>query len=124
MKIAIIGYGNMGKTYAKSFVNSGVVAPHEVFVVSRKIPLILNNPIPFDNFSTEAQYVVPNCDIVILAVKPQDFKFLSESLNGLFSQNQIVLSVMAGVTLKTISGLTGASKVIRCMPNMASSIGM
>lgn len=124
MKIAIIGYGNMGKTYARSFINSGVVSPDEIFVVSRKVQLILNNPIPFDNFSTDAKSVVPKCDLVILCVKPQDFKFLSESLTGLFSPNQVVLSVMAGVKIESIAALTGATQVIRCMPNMASSIGM
>ncbi|RZJ67427.1 MAG: pyrroline-5-carboxylate reductase [Flavobacterium sp.] len=124
MKITIIGYGNMGKTYAKSFINSGVVAPHEIFVVSRKIPLILNNPIPFDNFSTEAKTFVGDCDVVVLAVKPQDFNELSKTLSGLFLEDCIVLSIMAGIKINTISKLTKATKIIRAMPNMASSIGM
>lgn len=124
MKITIIGYGNIGKTFTQSFINSGVVHSADIRVLCKRLPLVIGNAVPFDNFSTEAREAVEGAEVVILSVKPQDFPELAKSLHGIFSPNQILLSVMAGVTIETISRLTDASKIIRSMPNVASQIGM
>lgn len=124
MKITIIGYGNIGKTFTQSFTNSGVVKAENIKVLCKRPPLVIGNALPFDNFSTQASEAVSGSDVVLLSVKPQDFPDLGASLNGVFSDGQILLSVMAGVTMETISRLTGARKIVRSMPNVASQIGM
>jgi pyrroline-5-carboxylate reductase len=123
MKIAIIGYGNMGRTYVQSFISSGVVKAADIFVLAKSLPE-QDDSIPLQNFFTSPQTVITDADITILAVKPQDFHLVALSLNGLFRENQLLLSVMAGVTIKTISGLTGVSRIIRSMPNVGAKIGM
>ena len=42
MKIAIIGYGNMGQTYASSFVSSGFIKSDDIFVLTRDFSKISN----------------------------------------------------------------------------------
>ena len=32
MKVLIIGFGNMGQTYASSFISSGFVNPNDIYV--------------------------------------------------------------------------------------------
>jgi len=125
MKIAIIGYGNMGKTYAGSFINSRFIKAEDIFVLGRSA--VSENEtfgIPTVNFYTKPDVKIAEADIVILAVKPQDFKTASNDLKSILDDNQIILSVMAGVTIETIEKLTGLSKIVRSMPNIATQIGM
>lgn len=125
MKITIIGYGNMGKTYAGSFINSRFIKADDIFVLTRSAVQEKEAfGIPLTNFYTEPDSKLAETDIVILAVKPQDFKAVSENLKGLLNEKQILLSVMAGVTIATIEKVTGLSKIVRSMPNIATQIGM
>lgn len=125
MKIAIIGYGNMGKTYAGSFINSRFIKANDIFVLTRSAVQEKEAfGIPLNNFFTVPNPKITEADIVILAVKPQDFKAVSEDLKPLLNDKQILLSVMAGVTISTIGKLTGLLKIVRSMPNIATQIGM
>lgn len=115
----------MGKTYAGSFINSRFIKTDDVFVLTRSAVHEKDAfGIPATNFFTAHDPKIAETDIVILAVKPQDFKAVSEDLKVLLNENQILLSVMAGVTISTIAELTGLSKIVRSMPNIATQIGM
>jgi len=125
MKIAIIGYGNMGKTYASSFINSRFIKAEDIIVVDKFMPTNKEAfGIPSVNFISEINDSFSETDIVILAVKPQDFESVSEKLKSKLSDKQIVLSIMAGVTIGTIQKMTDCTKVVRSMPNIVSQIGM
>lgn len=125
MKIAIIGYGNMGKTYAGSFINSRFIHAKDIFILNRSQVTDKDAfGIPTENFFSVPNSKLTETDIVILAVKPQDFKTVSENLKSVLDEKQIVLSVMAGVTISTIEKLIGISKIVRSMPNIATQIGM
>lgn len=58
------------------------------------------------------------CDIIILAVKPQDFDNVKLDL-----KNELLISIMAGVTLKKLAEKTGAKKIVRAMPNLPLRVG-
>lgn len=60
-----------------------------------------------------------DADIIILAVKPQDFKNVSLRI----SADTLVVSVMAGVSVATISRHLGTKKIIRAMPNTPARFG-
>ncbi|WP_313807265.1 pyrroline-5-carboxylate reductase [Flavobacterium sp.] len=125
MKIAIVGYGNMGKTYAGSFIHSRFIKADDIFVFSRTIPSEKETfGIPVGNFHTAINIRISEADIVILAVKPQDFNAISLPLKDFISETQIVLSVMAGVKIETIEKQLQCSKIVRSMPNIATQIGM
>ena len=69
MKIAIIGFGNMGQTYASSFVSSGFIKSEDIFVLTRNFSKITNTyTIPNANFFTEISESFLSVDIVIIAV--------------------------------------------------------
>ena len=124
MKVLIIGYGNMGKTYANSFINSRFIKPEDIFVLNRsKIADYENASIPKSNFWIEPKQLISEIDILIIAVKPQDFSSLVEQICPFLKNQQLVFSVMAGVTLKSISNKLKCDKVVRCMPNIPTQIG-
>jgi pyrroline-5-carboxylate reductase len=63
------------------------------------------------------------CEIVVLAVKPQDAKAALASIAGMV-KGKLLISIAAGVTLDTLSRrLGGHRKLVRCMPNTPSLIG-
>lgn len=75
MRIAIIGFGNMGKTYANSFISSGFIGASDILILNRnKVEEKNTFGIDFDNFYTEPTPQIFESDILILAIKPQDFK--------------------------------------------------
>ena len=124
MKIAIIGYGNMGQTYASSFVSSGFIKSEDIFVLTRDLSKISNKyTIPEANFFTEISASFLSVDIVIIAVKPQDFENLCFQIKDFITENHLILSVMAGISIENISNKLQVKKIIRSMPNIPTQIG-
>ncbi|MBI2484509.1 pyrroline-5-carboxylate reductase [Candidatus Uhrbacteria bacterium] len=58
-------------------------------------------------------------DIVILAVKPQDFRSAYMSVK----KDALIISIMAGVTVAAIRKKTGSKKIVRAMPNTPARFG-
>ena len=115
----------MGKTYANSFIASRFIKPEDIFVLVRNtIFPTINNGIPEVNFSHLSTERISDFDIVILAVKPQDFSVLAQSIKPYLKDSQIIFSVMAGITLAKLEAELSCSKVVRSMPNIPTQIGM
>jgi len=66
---------------------------------------------------------VNNKDIVVLAVKPQNLPEVLSDLKGCIKPTQLVLSIVAGVKIGTISQGLGYGSIVRCMPNTPAQIG-
>ena len=124
MKVLIIGYGNMGKTYANSFISSRFIKPEDIHVLVRNDFSNVETVIPKSNFSTIPSEKIGDFDILILAVKPQDFVVLAKSIQPFLKDSQIIFSVMAGITLAKLSSELSCEKVVRSMPNIPTQIGM
>lgn len=124
MKVMIIGFGNMGKTYANSFISSRFIKPEDIHVLTRSRNATANEyGIPYSNFTFIPNQRIEDFDIIILAVKPQDFSALAFDVKPFLNPNQIVFSVMAGVTISIIEKQLGCSKIVRSMPNIPTQIG-
>jgi len=61
-------------------------------------------------------------DVVIVAVKPQSFLQLADSIS-IDMSGKLVISIMAGVTIDKIKNSLSAFKVVRSIPNLAIRIG-
>lgn len=124
MQILIIGGGNMGSTYAQSFVRSHITSKKNMMILEK-------SPEKAAELSTKdigtvygrAEDCIHLADLIILAVKPQDTTQLFEYLRPLVTPNQVFLSIMAGVKISTISKSLDINKVIRAMPNLPAQIG-
>lgn len=114
----------MGQTYANSFIGSGFVQPKDMFILSRnEVQNKKEYLIPTENFSTTVSNELFNVDIIIVAVKPQDFIELSEQIKTFLNQEHLILSVMAGISIERIQSELNVEKVVRSMPNISTQIG-
>ena len=125
MKILVIGGGNMGMTYAQSFLRSHITEKENMMILE-KSP---EKAVELAKKDIGVVYSMPEdclhkADIIILAVKPQDTPELFKTLKPHIDKQQVFLSIMAGVTIDTISEELGVEKVIRAMPNLPAKIGM
>lgn len=121
----IVGSGNMGKTYARSFLTSRFITEKDLFVLdkSREQSAALTEVSSGNVFDKPGPFIT-DADVVILAVKPQDFAGLAGQVKPYISNQQLVLSIMAGIKISTIIGLLCSNRVVRCMPNLPAQIGM
>ncbi len=97
-KIAVIGEGTMGS------------------IIIKLLKKLKYTPIGFGRGDNLAK--AESCDIVILAVKPQDFKNVILKLK----KDVLVISIMAGTSVATIKKQLKVNKIIRAMPNMPARI--
>lgn len=67
--------------------------------------------------------LVDICDIVILAVKPQDLLIALEPTTRAFDKNKIVISVAAGIRMEKLERYIQGARLARVMPNTPSLIG-
>ncbi|WP_338409166.1 pyrroline-5-carboxylate reductase [uncultured Flavobacterium sp.] len=124
MKVLIIGYGNMGQTYASSFTSSGFVHEKDIYVLNRSEVEEKNYfSLVKDNFHTKPISLLFDVDIIILAVKPQDFSNLAIDIQPYVSESHIILSVMAGISIESLHSKLGSNKIVRSMPNIPTQIG-
>ncbi|MCO6489771.1 MAG: pyrroline-5-carboxylate reductase [Phaeodactylibacter sp.] len=125
MKILIIGGGNMGMTYAQSFLRSHITNKEDMMILEKsaqKAEELAKKDI--GTIYSRAEDCLAQADLVIFAVKPQDAPVLFQSLRALIDPQQVFLSIMAGVKIGSICDALGVSKVIRAMPNLPAQIGM
>lgn len=61
--------------------------------------------------------------VVVLCVKPQRLNGVLSELRGVVTANQLVISIIAGATIETISQNLENLRVVRTMPNTPSQIG-
>lgn len=61
--------------------------------------------------------------VVVLCVKPQRMSGILKDLSGSVGNDQLVISIVAGTTIDTISDALENELVVRAMPNTPSQIG-
>lgn len=69
---------------------------------------------------------IADSDVVIVAFKPKDAVEGLKALGPLLQRNQLLVSVIAGLSTSTIADLLGKpdQPIVRTMPNTSSSIGL
>ncbi len=119
-----VGGGNMAEAILRAVIDHKIIAPKRIIVSDpeagrRDVMRSLGVVIAEDN-----RRVITGADQVMLAVKPQMFPKLSEELKAIEADQQVVLSIMAGVSTAKIAAAIGrASRVVRIMPNTPLMVG-
>lgn len=126
MKIAILGAGNMGLSFSKSFLKYDLIKPENLHLITRNRDKIskIEKDFPQSQIYIFDDVQELEADLIIIAVKPQDFKNVAENIRFKLKENQMVLSIMAGITIEKIQNLLHHHLVVRAMPNYPTLLGM
>ena len=124
MKVLVIGAGNMGLTYSEGMATSPLLNKHKLRIYDTDPKKIerLRKDTRFNVFDT-LDDCLPKADIVFIAVKPYHSDELFEQMKPMLNDNQIIVSLMAGVTIDSVKKKLGRKKVIRTMPNLPAQVG-
>lgn len=121
--LVFIGCGNMGSAMIKALLENGIYQPEDLKIIEK-----LTNSYT-DTFSshgivhlTRLQDVGAPIKNVILAVKPQNAEPLLSELSERKEEIEVVISIMAGITISQIENALSDSQIIRCMPNTPAAI--
>ncbi|MDD2221207.1 MAG: NAD(P)-binding domain-containing protein, partial [Clostridia bacterium] len=117
--IVFIGGGNMAEGIIRGMVNNQVAdsANIRVYDVIQERMDYLNDTygvVPV----TDIKAAVKGCDIIFIAVRPQDIESVSARIKDDITTDKVIVSICAGIDLKKLADLFGSqSRLARVMPN-------
>ena len=115
--IGFIGAGNMATAIIKGLIaQKGSGSFINVFdVSSEKLDEISKLGV---NAFSSSQDVVKNSEIIVLAVKPQNYAEVLEALKDVVSTDKTFVSIAAGISINYVQSALGCEcPVVRVMPN-------
>jgi pyrroline-5-carboxylate reductase len=113
--IGIIGFGNMGSAIAEQLKRD-----YQILCFDKDSTK--TEDLPRIRVAKGIEDLVKRTEVIILAVKPQDFDPVLGSMKGL-AKDKLIISIAAGITTDYIEKMLGPVRVIRAMPNIAAKIG-
>ena len=118
-EITFVGFGNMGSAIV------GGILKENIFT---KINIIESDTSKFKlkekrlNFIEKINSEINSSKFIFLCVKPQSFDDLSKIIKNFLSEDQILISIMAGIKISNIQDYTEHEKVVRIMPNTPAQV--
>jgi pyrroline-5-carboxylate reductase len=115
-----IGGGNMAEAIIKGMTSQGM---RDIYVSEpreeRRRELEKTYGVRTSGSNRE---VVSACEILFLAVKPQNMEAVLTEIAGTVTEDKTVVSIAAGITLSYLEAKLGTKKLIRVMPNTPSLV--
>jgi pyrroline-5-carboxylate reductase len=123
-RVAILGAGTIGESLLRGLLSGGWREPGELVVTvrdeERATELAERHGVRATRSNTEA---VAGAELIVIAVKPQDFDTLLGEIGGVLTPEQTVLSVAAAIPTATIeSKVAPGVPVVRAMPNRPATV--
>jgi pyrroline-5-carboxylate reductase len=124
MKLGFIGGGYMGEAIVSAALKSGLATADDIAVsdvaAARRKHLATTYSVSVSESNVDA---ARRGEIVVLAIKPQEFDNVAGELRGELDSSQVVVSIMAGVPLEQVVSGLGNREAVRAMPNTAAFVG-
>ncbi|WP_338600736.1 pyrroline-5-carboxylate reductase [Sulfolobus tengchongensis] len=121
LTIAVIGAGKIGSAIVRAiktkYRNVNIIATARKDETLKSLRE-LNIESTKDN-----NYAVARSDVIILSVKPYHFPTVLRQVSIEAWRNKVVISIMAGIKLATLSNLLNGAEVFRAMPNINAIVG-
>ncbi|SMC00212.1 pyrroline-5-carboxylate reductase [Hymenobacter roseosalivarius DSM 11622] len=125
LRIAILGCGNMGQAFAKAFLQYNLVARTDMLLLGRDDAHCQRlNASQLGMPTGLLSAAIGSYDVVLVAVKPQDFGRVADGLRQVLQPEQVVVSIMAGIPISRLQRELDHRQVLRAMPNTPALLGM
>ncbi len=122
--IGFIGAGQMAQALARGLVNAGLTGPSQLSAAD-PIPAAIEKfsaALPGANRLASNRELAERCEILVLAVKPQQFAAAAADLAAA-TANKLVISILAGVRLANLAAALPRARLVRVMPNTPALVG-
>ena len=124
-ELGLIGVGNMGTALLKGVLSSNTIDKEKIIIYDVREEVIKNR---IQEFNVKAvgsnTELVQQVKFIIIAVKPQNIDSVLEEIGPKLSEDQILISIAAGVTLDYIKKFIGKNiGLVRVMPNTPALVG-
>jgi pyrroline-5-carboxylate reductase len=123
--IGFIGAGQMARALAQGFSAAGLLADKQI-VAADPVPAALEEfkrLLPGSNIVTNNAELAKRCDVIVLAVKPQQAKTAMAELRGALGNEKLVISIVTGIRLQSLADGLGPCRLVRVMPNTPCLVG-
>ena len=124
MEYVFIGGGNMGRALAAALIGKGVCLPEAILVVDPDPEARERGSALGCEVAEVIDDQVGEAPTVLLAVKPQSAPGMYGQLKEFLRPEQVLVSIMAGITLEGIRAGLGHDALVRVMPNTPSQVGL
>lgn len=113
----------MAQAMIRGLLETGFILPERLLVSNRSPgkPQKLSEQYGITSMQSNEE-LVEQSDIVILCVKPQDLLAAIEPISQSFVEGQIVISLAAGIRMKTLERVLPQCRLVRLMPNTPTLI--
>ena len=118
--IGFIGGGNMAEALIKGMTAEGM---KDILVSEPRKERVVELERTYGVKAAESSRdIAMSCDIIILAVKPQNMESVLDELSDVIDETKTVVSIAAGITLSYLQSKLKTGKIIRVMPNTPALI--
>lgn len=121
-KIAVLGGGNIGTSLALGLLKSEQLTADDIILTEKRASRIQFLRKRGFQVTEDNSRAAGESEIIVMAVKPQQFKTLAEEIRESISPEKVLLSTITGVTHNDIENEFGNVPNIRIMPNIALEI--
>ena len=124
-RLVFLGGGQMAEAIAGGVIAAGLLAPDRIAASEVRADRrdYLDSKLGIRAVASNVEAVTLG-DVIILALKPQDIGIVLQEIGGLVREDQLVVSIAAGVPLSKLEPpFAAAVPVIRVMPNTPCLVG-
>src|SRR5690606_10153038 len=125
--LGFIGAGRMATALARGCVRANLVSAAEVLASDphEASRALFADQIAGARATADNAAVLAECDVVVLAVKPQMMEAVLAEIRDHAAPRHLLVSIAAGVTLQRLAaGLPAGTRLIRVMPNTPCLVGL
>ena len=124
MKLGIVGTGNMGEAILKGLLDN-VLTTQDIICVDKSQESLDRIAKSYQVVCSAEISAIKDCDVVLLAVKPQNMDEVLPLMGKVISEKTLIISIAVGITSSFIVKNLGISKaaVVRAMPNTPALVG-
>jgi len=123
-RITFIGCGAMGEAMVKGLLRQRLIPPTQIIASHPRLDrrTILEERYEITT-TADNREACEGASIVVLTIKPQFLNEVLVDLKNALDPSQLVMTIIAGITLGKLATALKTPKVVRAMPNTPGQIG-
>ncbi len=122
-KIAIIGYGSMGKMLLEKIIGAKIIPENHIYVSNRTIEKIkiLKERYNIHICDTNVE-AAKNTDLIFLCIRPTDIKTVLEEILTIINKKTHIISLNGSIRFEQLEKIATENKISKVIPSVTAEI--